>query len=105
MKISRSSAQINLETITIEHDKEITKERYIHIYIYIYIYTYTYEVVGSKSTRANFQYGIERPQLNNEYHVCLLLHTHDCLINSIRNVRVATNEGPSPKLALSKGGS
>ena len=33
------------------------------------------------------------------------LHTHDYLISSIRNIRVATDEGPSPKLALSEGGS
>ena len=32
-------------------------------------------------------------------------HTHDYLTNSIRNVSVATDEGPSPKLTLSEGGS
>ena len=33
------------------------------------------------------------------------LHTHDYLITSIRNIRVAADEGPSPKLALCEGGS
>ena len=33
------------------------------------------------------------------------LRTHDYLRNSIRNVSVATDEGPSPKLAPSEGGS
>ena len=43
----------------------------------------------------------------NEYHIYwqILLHTHDYLTNKIRNVSVATDEGPSPKLALSEGGS
>ena len=42
-----------------------------------------------------------------EYHVYrqIPLHTHDYLPNSIRNISVATEEGPSPKLALSEGGS
>ena len=41
-----------------------------------------------------------------EYHIYrqFLLHTHDYLTNSIRNVSVATDEGPSPKLVLSEGG-
>ena len=33
------------------------------------------------------------------------LHTHDYFTNQIWNVSVATDEGPSPKLALIKGGS
>ena len=38
--------------------------------------------------------------------VCIYgIHTHDYLISPIRNIRVATDEGPSPKLALSEGGS
>ena len=43
----------------------------------------------------------------NEYHMYqqIPLHTHDYLITSIQNIRVATDEGPSPKLALSEGGS
>ena len=32
-----------------------------------------------------------------------MLHTHDYL--NLRNVSVATDEGPSPKLTLSEGGS
>ena len=43
----------------------------------------------------------------NEYHIYrqIPLHTHDYLKNQIRNVSVATDEGPSPKLVLSEGGS
>ena len=33
------------------------------------------------------------------------LRTRDYLTNSIRNVTVATDEGPSPKLVPSEGGS
>ena len=33
-------------------------------------------------------------------YICIYIY-----INSIRNVSVATDEGPSPKLALSEGGS
>ena len=42
-----------------------------------------------------------------QYHIHrqILLRTHDYLTNSIRNVSVATDEGPSPKLARSEGGS
>ena len=42
-----------------------------------------------------------------EYHIYwkIPLHTHDYLANSIRNVSVATDKGPSPKLARSEGGS
>ena len=34
MGVSKNSQQINLETVTNVHDKEIPKERYIYIYIY-----------------------------------------------------------------------
>ena len=35
----------------------------------------------------------------------IYIYTHDYLTISIRNISVATDEGPSPKLALSEGGS
>ena len=31
MKVSKSSEQSNSETVTTEHDKEISKERYIYL--------------------------------------------------------------------------
>ena len=41
----------------------------------------------------------------NEYHICIGKFRYTPMITSIRNVSVATDEGPSPKLALSEGGS
>ena len=43
--------------------------------------------------------------MNTIYIGKILLHTHDYLTNEVRNVCVVTDEGPSPKLALSEGGS
>ena len=42
-----------------------------------------------------------------EFHIYrqIPLHTHDYLKIQFENIRVATDEGPSPKLALSEGGS
>ena len=55
---------------------------YVYIYINMYMYIYIYE-----------------------YHIYrqIPLYTHDYLTNSIRNVGVATDEGPSPKLAPTEG--
>ena len=39
-KLSKNSREINSETVTIENDKEISKEIYIYIYTHIYIYIY-----------------------------------------------------------------
>ena len=39
------------------------------------------------------------------HHVYIYICIYDYLTNSIRNVSVATDEGPSPKLAPSEGGS
>ena len=66
-----------------------------------------HEVVGSNPTQANFLYGTEKPLLNmNTIYIGKFSYTPMITSqNSIRNVSVATDEGPSPKLALSKGGS
>ena len=36
---------------------------------------------------------------------CIYIHTHGYLTNSIQNISMAIDEGLSPKLALSEGGS
>ena len=63
--------------------------------------------MGSNPIRAIFLYGIEKPSLNmNIIYIGKFRYTHMITSqNSIRNVSVATDEGPSPKLALSEGGS
>ena len=63
--------------------------------------------MGSNSTRANFLYGIEKPYLKmNTIYISKFRYTP--IINSkyeFENVSVVTREGPSQRLALSKGGS
>ena len=52
--------------------------------------------IWNRKTLAQYEYHIYRQ---------IPLRTHDYLTNSIRNVSVATDEGPNPKLAPSGGGS
>ena len=58
-----------------------------NIYIYIYIYIYNY---GTYIYISIYQISHKQDQRN---------------IYVIMNIRVATDEGPGPKLALSEGGS
>ena len=67
----------------------------IYIYIYIYIESSHYGQPSMWNQKTVAQKWIP----------CISENTHNYLTNSIWNISVATDEGPSSKLALREGGS
>ena len=89
---------------------------YINVYIYIYMYIYIYTCVClCVFIYIYIMYNLYKIYLPIYIYiyvcVCVCIYMYKCYTpmitsqNSIRNVSVATDEGPSPKLALSEGGS
>ena len=61
--------------------------------------------MGSNTTRANYLYGIEKSELKmNTIYIGKYRHT-PMITSQIKFETVANDEGRSPKLALSEGGS
>ena len=62
---------------------------------------------GFESHSAQLSIWNRKTLAQHDYHIYwqIPLRTHDYLTNSIRNVGVATDEGPSPRLALNQSGS